>query len=431
MPTPQASKTLYGEPTAHCILSKQSKSWHSIKPKKIPEPLRIQTNSPHAKRRHKYRHNPRVIDLPENQIASDTTAIRDDTLYVLTNDSWARTNLQELVYQNDLLQMNSDIIRAVGVTNNYALPEWMNTIQPDGTIPGFVLASVLAYMKPGTGAKTLYNLKKYIPFDIKLVPFVIDRYVWNHHLSKNFDLTTRKFYDKAYTTFDNYGSKGVTYKPVATVDYAIDIPFDTLNQLGLNTLVLNGGLDGIVDQYQDKTLIFHTQEDFTVYTGFNEGWNFADGSLVPGFNEVQNRISAINQRGGIWKVNIVNLDVGGFDPTQSGWEQAGFDLYSLSGANNLILLTFVQELQIGDIVSVRSGVLHGGKDLQYTTDNMIHLGHTVPYFTNVKHTITDTVIPTTFDVRHTRFVNNVDEYQLPLDGDTYLKFPQKGIFQAY
>ena len=375
--------------------------------------------------------NPRVKDLPENQIASDTTNVTDDVMYVKTNDTWTAINTENLVYENDLLQMNNDIIQAVGVTNNYALPEWMNTIQPDGSIPGFVLCSVLAYMKPGTGAKTLYNLKKYIPFDIKLVPFIVDRYVWDHNLSQNFDLVNRKFYDKAYTTFDNYGSKNISYTPVATVDYAVDVPFDTLNQSGLNQLILDGGIDGVVDVFQDKTIIFHTQEDFNGYTGFNDGWNFPDSSVVPGYNEIVTKVSAINQRGGIWKINVVNLDVGGFDPTQSGLEQAGFDLYNLGGANNLIILTFVQELKVGDVVSVKSGNLHGGQDLKYTVDNMIHLGHTVPYFNNVKNVSTVSVIPTTFDIKHTRFVNNVDEYQLPLDGDTYLKFPQKHIFQAY
>ena len=375
--------------------------------------------------------NPRINDLPENQIASDTVKISDDVMYVRTNDTWTAINLQNLVYENDLFQMNNDIIQAVGVTNTQALPEWMNTIQPDGSIPGFVLCSTLAYMKPGTGAKTLYNLKKYIPFDIKLVPFVIDRYVWDHNLSQNFDLANRKFYDKFYTTFDNYGSNTVSYKPVATVDYAVDMPFDTLNQIGLNQLVLNGGLDGIVDRFQDKTIVFYTQEDYTYYNGPNNGWNFPDSSIVPGYNEVVTRVSAINQRGGIWKINVVNLDVGGFDPLQNGWENAGFDLYNLGGANNLIQLTFVQELKVGDVISVRSGNLHGGKDIKYAVDDMVNLGHTVPYFVNVKNITSSSLIPTTFDIKHTRFVNNVDQYQIPLDGDTYLKFPQKHIFQAY
>ena len=375
--------------------------------------------------------NPRVADWPANQISSDTTVISDDATAVSTNNSYAAIDPLNLVYENDLYQMNTDIIQAAGVTNNYALPEWMNTIQPDGTIPGFVLASVLAYMKPGTGAKTLYNLKKYMPFDIKQIPFVVDRYVWDHNLSANFDLVNRKYLDKAYTTFDNYGSRNQSYKISATVDYAVDVPFDLLNQSGLNDLLLNGGLDGIVDRFDNKTIIFYTQEDFKGYTGFNEGWNFPDSSLVPGYNEVVTKVSAVNQRGGIWRVNIVNLDVGGFDPTQSPFEASGFDLYNLGGGNNLIILSFVQELKVGDVVSVKSGVMHGGKDLIYTVDNMVHLGHTVPYFANIKNIINDTTNPTTFDVRHTRFVNNVDEYQIPLDGDVYLKFPQKHIFQAY
>jgi hypothetical protein len=73
---------------------------------------------------------------------------------------------------------------------------------------------------------------------------------------------------------------------VATVDYAIDVPFDTLNQSGLNQLVLNGGLDGIVDVYQDKTIVFYTQEDYNGYNGSNNGWNYPDSSIVPGYDEV-------------------------------------------------------------------------------------------------------------------------------------------------
>ena len=55
-------------------------------------------------------------------------------------------------------------------------------------------------------------------------------------------------------------------------------------------------------------------------------------NIGPGYNEVVTRVSAINQRGGIWKINVVNLDVGGFDPLQNGWENAGFDLYKITYA---------------------------------------------------------------------------------------------------
>ena len=377
-------------------------------------------------------HNPRAADLPENQILSDNNQINDSVMYIKSNDTWYPINPMELVYENDLYLMNNDIIQATGVTNNQALPEWMNTIQPDGKILGFTLAAVLAYVKPGTGAKTLYNLKKYIPFDIKQVPFTADRYIWDHNLSVNFDINARKFYDKAYTTFDQYGSTIQSYTPVATVDYAIDMPFDSLNLSGVADIVLRGGLDGIVDNYQDKTLVFYTQQDYSGYNITNDGWNFPDGSNIPGYTEVLTRTSAVNQRGGIWKINIVQRDVGGFDPTESGFEQTGYDIYDRSGQIALINLVFVQELKVGDVVTVNSGTLHGGKDIKYSADNMLRLGHTVPYFKNVLNVGDQaTLIPTTFDIKHTRFINNVDQYQLPLDGDAYLKFPQKGIFQAY
>ena len=376
--------------------------------------------------------NPRVYDLPENHFNADTTLITDDTIFVYTNSDFFPINRDNIFYLNDRELMTNDILLATGVTNLNALPEWMNTVQPDGKIVGFVLGAVLAYVNPGQGPKTLYNLKKSIPYDMKLVPFVADRYIWDNNLSMNFDVDNRRWPDRAYTTFD--GNTG--YQDLSadyTVDFAVDVPFNHLNRLSLVDLISEGGLDGVLTSFPEKTVLFYTQELYNGYESEDEnGWLFPDLSIVPGNDQVNTGLSSVNQRGGIWKIKYEFLDVTGWDPADSGWD-TGFDVFSFGGLQAVIALEFIQEVKLNQSVAVTYGNLHGGGVFQYTTADMIHRGLTQPFYIPLtRGAVTNREPrPTTFDKKHTRFINNADQYLLPMDKDTYLKFPQKGIFKIY
>jgi hypothetical protein len=304
-----------------------------------------------------------------------------------------------VVYPNDLDYMYNDLVVAVGSTNTNTLPRWQTSIQANGKTLGFQTAAVLAYLKPGTGERVLYKLKNNVPADIKSIPFVADRYILDNNLDSNFDLAAGKWITKNYTTFDTGYQSAVA--SAATVDFAIDIPFDHIYRQTTTAVDLIGGLDGSHGDYNGKTIIFSTQENYSSAYGTltNNGWN-KDNSIVPGYTEFTNGTSSLNQRSGVWLITVTK---------------------------SIINLTFLQEIRNNDIVSVRFGY-RGGRKLQYNPENVGVGAQTVPTYTLANVDTVQLKSPTTFDGESTRFVNNVDQYTTPFTNDKYLKFPRIGVF---
>jgi YHYH protein/Putative Ig domain len=306
------------------------------------------------------------------------------------------------LYPNDLNLMQDDLIIAIGETNSNTLPSWQTSIQPNGQILGFTTGAVLAYLKPGTGEKVLYLLNNYLQTDIKQIPFVVDRYILDNNLDANFNVTTGKFLDKKYTTFDTGYVLGIN--PSAYVSYALDLPFDSINNHTIDQINALGGLDG--DQSGDwngKTIVFSTQENYNA-SEFpfltNNGWNL-NGAIVPGYTEVTSGSYKINERGGVWSISI---------------------------ANNTVTLTFIQQILVNQVVLVQYGS-KAGQTLQYSAANIGINSQTVPKYVSVNVQTIQSKSPTTFDTHKTQFINNQDQYLLPFDGDSYLKFPRQNILQ--
>lgn len=124
------------------------------------------------------------------------------------------------VYSNSFANMQNEIAQGIGYEFQGALPEWMQSIQPEtGTPLGFVRGLVLAYAKPGQGDKLLYRYKSsltqsgYGVSDImNTFKFVADRYQWDRTLSVNYDPTTGSFVPSQTTTFDRIPSVGLIEK---------------------------------------------------------------------------------------------------------------------------------------------------------------------------------------------------------------------------
>jgi hypothetical protein len=304
------------------------------------------------------------------------------------------------LYPNDIDLMINDIIVAVGTTNTNTLPQWETSIQANGKTLGFQTAAVLAYLKPGTGAKVLYKLVNGVPSDIKNVPFVSDRYILDNNLDTNYNITTRSYVAKNYTSFD---SGYVQSLPITTtVDFGLDIPFDHVNGATIAQMAALGGYDGAVGDYNNKYIIFTTQENYqgNYPTLTNNGWNL-NNAIVPGYAEVQSGSSAVNQRSGVWLSTV---------------------------ANNQITLTFVQEIKINQVVAIRFG-LKSSKTYQYTAAHIGIGAQTVPEYEYVNTNTTQLKVPTTFDNKTTTFINNEDQYAVPYTNDSYLKFPRTTILQ--
>lgn len=109
----------------------------------------------------------------------------------------------------------------------------------------------------------------------------------------------------------------------------------------------------------------------------------------------------VNQRGGIWRVNI--------------------------DADELVTLEFVQEVRVGQKIKVQGGYSNGFTFMVY--DYNVGAGSTVPAYRRWSTEIQATGEYTVFDGNGTRFFNNRDTYLEPESDDKYLKFPQIGVFE--
>ena len=330
---------------------------------------------------------------------------------------------------NDQYLMRRDLADALGRTNPTALPEWMSSVQKDGSVSGYVTRVPMVYLKPGEGDKVLYRLqlavaRNEVP-DITSIPFIADRYILDNNLSQNFDTVTKKFTEHHYTTFD------LEYNPilktaVATVDFALDMPFNMIDGQSVSSIDAIGGFDGVITSYHGKTVIFAKQEqyDYLTYvdpiTGIfhhsalyvdpaNDGWVSRDGStIIQGYVGSSNIVP--NRRAGVWSVSVVD---------------------------DIVHLDFLEEIQLqgtllpdstiaSGVVDVRYGVKYGGNTVVLSVASII-TPLTVPHYTILLNNA-EQPIPTTFDKNTTRFLNAVDTYQTPETGDTFLKFPKAGIF---
>ena len=372
--------------------------------------------------------NPLAPSAPQNKLVTSNYLPTIDAGYVRTNDSyWLKDKLDQIA-PNDLTLMQVDISNSLESTYLNSLPEWMISIQSNNKILGYTSGAVLAYLKPNTGAKALYRINKYAPFDIKVVPFVADRYVLNNNYSDNFNIETRKFVTHKYTTFDQTVRGGLSINSVATVSFAVNRPFDSINNQTLDYIIDTGGLDGVTYNLDGKYLIFATQEAFIGWSNeVNDGWNnnqYTPGNyrwdetvgweqdvwdkynapanvLIPGYLEKVNLLSLVNQRGGIWKISI--------------------------NSENVVQLTFDREISLGSYIYVTEGNTHSNSYQLYDPDTL-QLGYVTPQYTQTFSSVLKPRAKTTFDHANTIFINNVDTYTIPLQGDKYLKFPKIGVF---
>jgi hypothetical protein len=224
------------------------------------------------------------------------------------------------------------------------------------------------------------------------------------------------------TTFD--ASKNNSIRQIAaTVDYAVTMPFDQLNGRSIDYLTQNyGGLDGITNFVNGDTVIFVQQEGF-LNAGPDDGWvdytdlwigasnqpgspyqgysseGFDEYSVVPGYLEKISGTSTVNQRGGVWQINISSA--------------------------NIISLTFIQEILPFDRVRVNFGSTYSNAVLYYNNNRII--GQSVPEYVIFKNQSAGSNA-TTFNDNTTKFFSQRDRYYTPNSQDKYVKFPQFGVF---
>jgi hypothetical protein len=307
----------------------------------------------------------------------------------------------------------------------------MTSRQPDGRVLGFTRAVVLAYTKSGESDLIAYRLKQ-SGFKFNRLDFSVDRYQLDNKYTENFDIAAGAYLTSTETTFDRYPSVSSVLTAIGSVDYAISIPFESINMRSVQSIRDLGGFDGIKSFRNGQRLIFAQQEyslvadigdtynqgwsDIsTVWSGDDPwdwdsgtpgnvgpvtsddlGWDAAD--YVTGYNEHNFDPNVPNRRIGIWQINI--------------------------DADNIVELEFLQEVEFNDTIYVRNGFTYGGTNVYY--DSTPKPGKLIPNYSILPQEIR--IISTQFDGNGTRFLDFRDEYTVPESGDKYIKFAKTGVF---
>lgn len=317
---------------------------------------------------------------------------------------------------NENRLMKSKLDDIVGFSNQGALPDWMSSIQEDGTILGSINAVVLAYVKPGMSEKVLYRAKNY-DIEFNDVDFTVDRYQVDNALSENFDVQNSKFINSRETTFDVL--EIIEPVQIITVDFALDAQtFDQVNGRSIDYLYNNYGIDGVQSWNTGQTLVFARQENYPKPSKYNEGWNYAidtfigrtgygvlsydENSIVPGYLEHTMNPLVENRRGGIWRITV--------------------------DSDSLIWLEFVQQIEIGQVLQVLYGFSHGNSRIIYSAS--LDAEHNVPYYVVYTNKLNDSAATTYFDNHGTKFIDYRDKILSPQENDKYIKYPYYGALDT-
>lgn len=238
---------------------------------------------------------------------------------------------------NAFTNMDDMIIQHIGYQNKGALPDWMTSIQPNGVQLGFTRAVVLAYIKPGYGETVAWRFNE-LGYNLNEIDFQVEQYYLDNAYSSDFNIAANTFVTSRETTFDRYPGLSNHFTPVGTVDYAVNTPFQNINERTVGEINANGGLDGITSFKDGEKLVFFEQQFsrgvISITDIYDQGWtnstdpwddpdiNNADwdynawdpANYVPGYNEwLASRqvdsggnvsYTAINQRIGIWNISI-------------------------------------------------------------------------------------------------------------------------------
>ena len=186
-------------------------------------------------------------------------------------------NAYTIAYPNSFENMSNVMVNGINYTNKGALPDWMTTKQPDGRVPGFTRAVVLAYTLENASETIAYRFRQ-AGYDLNQLDFTVDRYQLDNIYSANFDITNSKFIHSKETTFDRYPGLASIFNNVGTVDYAVTISFEKINQRSVTSIVQEGGLDGINSFQDGEQLVFFNQEfelGQAIGDTYNLGWSQA------------------------------------------------------------------------------------------------------------------------------------------------------------
>jgi len=184
------------------------------------------------------------------------------------------------VYPNSLINMRNQVIDVVGQISN-TLPLWMTSKQPNGRVLGFTPAWVIAYVNPGRAKEIAYFIQTYFDQQLNSVDFKVDRYILDRVLSKNWDTDGQHWMPRppTMTTFDRFFTGSKVF--IGTVNICTSLAWADVNNRSLTYINELGGLDGIINNVEGKTIIFAQQENYigppgSNYATPNDAWQTWD-----------------------------------------------------------------------------------------------------------------------------------------------------------
>ena len=397
-----------------------------------------------------------VVYLEINDPASNATkgsaADIIDLTKIITNPYYDFNGTSyTIAYPNGFNNMTNSISSVVNFTNKGALPGWMTSNQPGpGTSfispLGLTHGLVLAYTVPGASNKIAYRLSlKNINFNT--INFTVDRYQLDNIYSENYNTVTKKYIKSYETTFDRLISTSELFTDKGLVDYAVSTLFERLNGMTVYEIQQNGGMDGILDFVDGEHIVFYQQEYQMPFDQFDYGINLDDTiGYINDYNHGWNNVIDVWDNPS-WAYNIDTLDNDNTDPTLDPtpgepWnytiyvpgynehiidtnvinERAG--IWRINIEDNFVTLTFVSAMEYFDKVNVRNGHTQSGNTIFF--DPTIKDGQQVPTYSQLIQNVTN--ISTTFDNNGTRFLSNRDMPVVPGENNKYIKFAKINVF---
>lgn len=267
-------------------------------------------------------------------------------------------------------------------------------------VPGFLEFSLGSQTIIGSNQVRSYNINQYVTGTNQISVTVNGTMLASTDYTVNGSLLTFNNYPAnlvlppqmaQITIYNNGNEQNLTGNGVQTT-------FTLANVVATPTSVLVNGIIQSPSDYTITTNVITATNSITFSTPPQEVIlpEVPPTIVISSTNSATN----VNQRGGIWKINIIN---------------------------GVVSLEFVEEIKLNQRVQVLNGSTYGGAILYYNPT--LKTGQTVPAYTVFRLSTNAVVSPTSFNNGTTKFFSNRDQYYTPGSQDQYLKFPQTGPFQ--
>jgi len=321
------------------------------------------------------------------------------------------------VYPNSLVNMRNQVIDVVGQIST-KLPLWMTSKQTNGRVLGFTPAWVIAYVNPGRAKEVAYFIQTYFAQQLNSVDFKVDRYILDRMLSKNWDTDGQHWAPRppTLTTFDRFGTGDKLF--IGTVNICTSLAWSDVNNRTLDYINDLGGLDGVIDNVEGKTIIFAKQESYdgppgSNYPTTNAAWQTWEAPFggVSGIPDTY-----FDTLGLDYSTTVPGSDFSTLDERMAIYT---ININTLSGCLNLTLTT---QTQIDDYVQVLQGNFYRSAFLYYPTTPGEGLSVISWLFL-----LTVVTAETVFDYNSLKFIAPVDMYNPTDTYDKYLVFPKSNI----